>query len=198
MADAAAAIAARRRKTTIKETELTLEADTYVYELPDDAVQVVSVVLAGDEVSGREILPEFPRESFGLRGQSRLPTGQSISQSVDLILRQNRRTRDREVRWRLESGSLVLDFNPTDGRKLRVVYRAEDRSVEAIPERHWQAIANYCRFQALGVSIERAIQTGDFTGDSLLRQNISALREARHDLESQWNHHLATISPEVD
>jgi hypothetical protein len=197
--DAAEKINARRQKTTLKETSISLVEDTYTYDLPDDCQRVSDVILETDNLQ-QQYLPNFPEEtlpsltpgSFGT-----LPTGQQVNASIDLIVRQRGTRAVREVQWRILAGRLVIDFLPVEEKSIKVIYMAEDRTVEDVPKRHWIPITKKCRAEAIGVFLGELAFRGDAVGDALIRTNVDALRREKRDLEREWEEHLAGIIPET-
>lgn len=199
--DAAEAINSRRRYSTVKEVSIDLVTGTQTYALPTDCDEVQNVIPKLTGVSGGVGFTGFPIEAIpgawpGPAG--RLPSGQRITGSIDLIQRQEVARAEREFDWRTLGSSLVLDFPVDSGQvpAITVVYSSTDRSVETLPKRHWDPIVKKCRAEALSVFIDRSTTSGENVGDALVRFNLEAIRRQKGDLLLAWNQHLAGILPE--
>lgn len=190
----------RRKKTTRKEATITFVEGTSAYALPADCIQVEDLILEGEGLQSAPILSptQFPLQfqSYGLYGC--LPTGQRITRSMDIILRQQVTGDGAEVSWHTEGTQLVIEFTPTAGTTARLLYTAEDLSVESLPRRFYQLVTYYCRKEALQLFLEGAAASPDHIGDALVARNYAEMNKSMETLRRDWNEGLALIQAEVD
>ena len=199
--DAAEKINDRRKKTTKLEANIDLVAGTQLYDLPEDCVKIEDLILDSQDLPGNpRLFTGFPLEAQigpamigGL-----LPNGQSVTGSIDHIMRSEAQRVRREVHWDTYGGQLRIHFQPETGRKARLVYRVVDRDVEDLPTRYHNAIVTYLRFMATEAFLTSAAMSSDHTGDSLARMNLDAIRRAAQTLRENWETTLVGIVPEVD
>lgn len=197
--DATEEIQGRRRKTTMIEVDFPLLADTQVYDLPADCVQVHDLVVQGQELNPRRgIFQGFPLQAYAGQPYGMLPNGQRVTGSVDLIQRMDATRETREYSWRVEGTTLVLDRDLGEARNARLIYIARDRDPATLPKKYWELIATYVCFKACAMAILKASAEGDFNAEAMMRMNLEAIRKQKDDYEGEWKRKLSAISTEAD
>lgn len=197
VSDAAAEIQRRRGATTTKEHTYTMVADTQVYDLPDDCVKVIDLILQSEGLQGRAVFgADFPNEALPLGPFGCLPNGQSVTPSIDLIRRQRAGRDRREVYTTTRDNKIYFNFQVTADKTATLVYEAEDRDASQVPTRYVNLILTYVRYQSLGAWIDRSMTSGDFTGNTLIGRNIGEMRQWRETAKSEWEMGLRAIPRE--
>lgn len=196
--DACDEVMLRIKRTTIMEAEITLVEGQYTYNLPEGCTRVQDILLQGAR-DGSDFFPGIPSDQLPnvVSGPfAMLPSGQSISPSLDLIARQDRARNDREVQFRTLGGKLVIDFLPESGKKVTLVYEGTDRDAENLPRKHWSAVIKKCMAEAIGVGVVNMAMSGDAVGDHLASVNVGELRRQKQDLDKEWERYLGGLLPE--
>lgn len=196
--DACGLLNAARRRTTLKETTITITADVQDYELPDAAREVVRIDRDADAPSNNTRILDIPFAQppfLGYGSFGSLPSGQEISPAIDLINRQRVVRNRREDSWQMFDGQIRFLFPCTEGEKVRVTYRVIDRSLANLPDDYYSHVLLYLRIQNLEFYLERNSAQIVSDGDRLLPDRIASLTRTKFDLATQWTGVLNSIAP---
>lgn len=195
--DGAAAIHARRRKTTRKEQTITLVAGQYLYDLEAEGHRIMEV-----RTERRLGHDEFPSEVDPFNQGSpfsSLANGQRATQSLQLMRAQSRKilAREREKGGtEIVGDQLRIKFDFSDGDTIVVVYEEDDRDAETVPDRHIEALLTYARLQANEWYIDHYGSGSAYSEEGAYQFNT--LQAMSRRLEKKWMEALGAIGPEFD
>lgn len=199
--DAAQAINSRRGKTTRLETTITVVADQELYDLPGDAREVVGLIRATNAPQGTTKVLDIPRQTqaLGYGGAfGHLPTGQTISGSIDLLNRQALARTRREDDHDLHQGQLRLLFPLVAGEKIVVRYMVIDRDFTALPTDYFTLVHTYLLYQNIEWHLGKYPSNLSQDADRLVDEGQGSLFRRRAELVRVWREGLGAIGLEAN
>jgi hypothetical protein len=196
-ADAAGEINLRMKRTTIKETTITTTVDTQDYDLPANCREVVEIIRSHvSDVYETLGIPNTPN-TLAIANFGTLPSGQEVDASIDLINRGRLQRMRREDDFE-QFGTQIRFLFPVDAdEKIRVRYRAIDRSLATVPDDRFELVMTYMLWKTLDRHIVKHGANIAVDGDGFANQGMAAFTRLKLDKEQEWISGLNSIGPEV-
>lgn len=199
--DAAGVINAKRGKTTVLETTITIVENQELYDLPSGARGVVGIRRGTNAPQGTTKILDVPIQgtAFGFGQFGNLPSGQEVGGALDVINRQRLERVRREDDWDLLEGQIRFLFPMVEGEKIVVRYRIVDRDLASIPDDYFELLFTYMLWKNLDWFIERNAASVSMDADHFTESGgMSNLFRRRAQLERTWTAGINSIGQEAD